>query len=227
MQVTDTLIDPRSILAAIQGSRLSYGSNAKGDSHVDLVVAEQLLSRMPDVHYTFVMGEIDRKFCEQRIAAGVAGEDKFLRTIPVSCTIRAPLKWWVELDTYKVGTVRQSNSLMHRTKAKGLFTDDDFDVTDTFRASPYFRTMVDNLNAVTALWLESGHRSDKWDVWTDWQDMVPRSYQYTSHWTANYAVLRLIYRVRKNHRMSSQWKPFCSWIESLPESWLITSAGKV
>jgi hypothetical protein len=189
------------ILDAISGSRLSYGSGGKSDSALD---AEGSLW----------LGDVDRAFVEARIAAGVAGEDKLLRTIPVSAFITAPLRWWVELDTYKVGTVRQSSSLMHRLASRGHFTADDFTTTTAPQA-------VALVNELCAAWLAAGgRRNHSSPEWVALQDAIPRGYLYTSHWCASYAVLRNIYAQRRHHRQG-EWHAFCAWAASLPHGWMI------
>ena len=206
MKFENTIIDERFILAAIHGARLSYGNGKNSDS--------ELFDGM------LCMGVEDTRFLQARLGAAVSGENKFLRTIPVSVVISAPMKFWTELDTYKIGTTRQSSSLMHRLASKGHFTIGDFDVLD--KSDSTFLAMLASLNHGYDKWLETGSmRHDKNPVWTQWQDMIPRSYIYTSHWTANYAVLRGIYFQRRNHRMR-QWQAFVEWINSLPHSWLIT-----
>ncbi len=209
MKIDRVLVYEPFIREAILGARLSYGSGGKSDSSL--------------VGDTLIIGDDDRKLC-RKLLVGAIGEDKFLRSIPVSAHITAPLKFWVELDTYKVGTVRQSSSLMHRVASRAEFTKEDFEIEDEQWTEPRMQVMLANLNGAVQDWLNttSGRRTDKWPEWTLWQDLVPRSFRYISHWYANYAVLSNIYYVRKNHRMSSQWRPFCQWIESLPHSWLIT-----
>lgn len=207
MQFKGTNVEQSFIKQAILGARLSYGNGKNSDS----------MLKMFELH----IGPEDERFLKARLNASAQGENKFLRVIPVSVFITAPLKWWVELDTYKVGTVRQSSSLMHRLASKGRFAPDDFDVLDS--ADPSFLAILDTLNAEYDKWIASGaRRHDKYPEWTAWQDLIPRSFLYESHWIANYAVLRNIYFQRKDHRMV-HWKKFLEWIENnLPHSWLIT-----
>lgn len=212
MKFERTLVFEPYILEAIHGARLSYGSNEKSDSYI--------LPRDDGTLWLHI-GPEDEKFIRNRVLAGVSGEDKLLRTIPVSVFITAPIKFWVELDTYRIGTTRQSSSLMHRLATKGEFTPDDFEVRDP--GSPRFRRMLNDLNEAYREWLDAGgRRNDKYVEWTDWQDLVPRSYLYKSHWYGSYANLRNIYFQRRNHRMK-QWKEFVSWIQELPHSWIITA----
>lgn len=214
MDFKHTIMDERFISEAIYGARLSYGNNAKSDS-------ELIPGALNGASHSYcLIGPDDRRFLEARLGAGISGEDKFLRTIPVSVVITAPLKWWVELDTYKIGTVRQSASLMHRLSSKGAFTAKDFEVRNPY--DPRFVRMLEDLNEAYQEWMEAGaRRHDKYPEWTEWQDLIPRSYLYESHWTANYATLRNIYFQRRHHRMRL-WQDFIGWMESLPHSWLLT-----
>lgn len=210
MKLEHTHVSQEFIIYAIWGARLSYGNQRNSDSTMGF--------GMDDFELT--VGSEDERFLKARLSASVQGENKFLRTIPVSVFITAPLKWWIELDTYKIGTVRQSSSLMHRLASKGRFTPDDFDVLDS--ADPAFLSILGALNAEYDHWIATGaRRNDKYPEWTAWQDLIPRSFVYESHWFANYAVLRNIYGQRKNHRMA-HWKTFLDWIDTLPHSWLIT-----
>ena len=203
LEITRTLVHEPFIFEAIDGCRLSYGSNEKMDSLDDNAL---------------VIGPVDRAFCEARLATQARGEDKFLRTIPVSVWLRAPLRWWVELDTYKVGTARQSSSLMHRMARDGELSADDF-TTSTDPA------LVVLANTKYYAWLQSGaKRNFTSREWLEFQDSIGRGFLYTSHWSASYAVLRNIYGQRRHHRMG-EWRAFCVWVETLPHSWLITHRG--
>lgn len=211
-----TLVDERFIYEAILGSRLSYGNGKNSDSMVFYV---------PEVDdFRLNLGMEDRRFIEARLNSGVHGEDKLTRCIPVSVRIKAPLKLLVELDTYKVGTVRQSSSLMHRVASRGHFVVEDFAFRDP--TADHVVNLIAEINRLYDLWIAEGpRRSDTQGEWTDWQDMIPRSYIYDSQWFTSYAVLRNIYFQRKNHRMGL-WKDFLGWMEALPHSFIITHERK-
>lgn len=195
----------QSILDAIMGSRLSYGSNSKSDSLMD---GDEL-----------VIGPEDKKFLQARITAGVGGENKFLRCIPVSVFILAPLRWWVDMDTYKVGTVRQSSSLMHYFKSRGELTAAQF----TSSTDP---RLIDIANEKYRSWIASGGGTNFTSrEWEEFQDSIPRGFLYTSQWCGSYAVLANIYRQRRAHRQK-EWRSFCMFIECLPHSWLMTTLEK-
>lgn len=143
-----------------------------------------------------------------------AGHDhgKFLRMLHVQTDITAPLYWWKQADTYKVGVTTNSCSTMHKIHAKE-FTLDDFscerlyaDVID----SP-FKAIVDYLNFFRGLYLQHEDKEDWWQM----IQLLPSSYNQKRTWDGNYAVLRAMYHARKNHKLD-EWQEFCRWIESLP-----------
>jgi hypothetical protein len=139
--------------------------------------------------------------------------------------LSASAKFWRELDTYKVGTVRQSDSLMHRLLSRGPFTEAEFDVSEEFRQSPTFKTYFTLLNELWHDWkAEGGRRNDRQSQkWQHMQDFVIASYVYTSQFTLNYEVMRNIYSQRKNHRMASQWRAFFDEVlVRLPFSEIVT-----
>lgn len=156
-----------------------------------------------------------------------AGPDhgKFLRMIGVSCDITGPLYWWKEMDTYKVGTVADSCSTMHKLAAK------EFELSD-FSNEHLLEDSIESLKRTIGLLneyrdeynsiMECGYKKEYW-----WQmiQLLPSSYNQKRTWTANYAVLRNIYRARKDHKLD-EWHTFCDWIELLPYSELITGKEK-
>lgn len=161
-----------------------------------------------------------------------AGPDhgKFLRMIGVSCDITGPLYWWKEMDTYKVGTVADSCSTMHRIAAKE-FEFDDFSHEKLIKSacmgiqeqniyrSPtqVLAVTIGCLNSYRELYLQTKDKKYWWQM----IQLLPSSYNQKRTWTANYAVLRNIYRARKDHKLD-EWHTFCDWIELLPYSELIT-----
>lgn len=164
-----------------------------------------------------------------------AGPDhgKFLRMIGVSCDITGPLYWWKEMDTYKVGTVADSCSTMHRIAAKEFELSDFSTEHLTDHCLMALSCIVDLLNNQRGLYLawdsippEMHDSFDpnihcKKDVWWQMIQLLPSSYNQKRTWTANYAVLRNIYRARKDHKLD-EWHMFCDWIKLLPYSELIT-----
>jgi hypothetical protein len=209
LEISRTIVHEPYIYEAIDGCRLSYGSNEKMDTAF----------LYPD-HQRIIIGPVDRAFCEARITAWARGDKKMLNTIPVSVWLRGPLRWFVELDTHKVGTTKQSSSLMHRLAKLGELKAEDFTPTTDPR-------LIEIANEHYRAWVASGgKRHSSNEAWTKFQDAIGRGYLYTAHWHANYRVLRELYPQRRDHRMADEWDTFCDWIESLPHSWLITYKGE-
>ena len=178
------------------------------------------------------LGENDLELMRLLASAG-PDHGKFLRMIGVSCDITGPLYWWKEMDTYKVGTVADSCSTMHKLAAK------EFELSDfsaehlTDNCLMALSCVVDMLNHLRGLYLAwDSFPTDqqelfdpnihcKKDVWWQMIQLLPSSYNQKRTWTANYAVLRNIYRARKDHKLD-EWHMFCDWIKLLPYSELIT-----
>lgn len=149
-----------------------------------------------------------------------AGSDhaKYLRMIVVYMDITAPRYFHHQLDTYKVGTVKNSCSTMH-TIHKRKFTEDDF-------ATKYVHLsyVVKKLNDCRDIYLVAKHTDDKELMEYSWQDLIdilPQSYIQKFTWMTNYEVLKNIYHSRRNHKLQ-EWRDFCKMIEALPYSQLIT-----
>lgn len=140
-----------------------------------------------------------------------AGQDhgKFLRMITVTLDITAPLYWWKEFDTYKVGTVANSCSTMHKIHSRDL-TVDDFS-HDHNNVPGWLEYTVGVLNACRERYLETKDKS--W--WYTMIQVLPTSYNQRRTVSLNYAVLRTMYHARKNHKLD-EWREFCRWVESLP-----------
>ena len=157
------------------------------------------------------IGENDLKLARTLAKAGT-DHAKFLRMITVWCDITAPLYWWKEFSTYKVGTVANSCSTMHKIADKE-FTLEDFSVehlTDDVIDNP-FKEIISCLNFFRELYLQNGDKEDWWQM----IQLLPSSYNQKRTVMLNYQVLRNIYHARKNHKLD-EWKEFCKWIESLP-----------
>lgn len=161
-----------------------------------------------------------------------AGTDhrKFMRMITVYLDITAPLYWWKEFDTYKVGTVANSCSTMHKIAAKE-FTFDDFSheklinsacmeiQEQHIRISPIqsLATTIECLNSYRDLYLQTNDKKYWWQM----IQLLPSSYNQRRTVMLNYEVLANIYKSRRNHKLD-EWHTFCDWIESLPYYELIT-----
>ena len=178
----------------------------------------------------FVLGENDYTLMKNLRNAGT-DHRKFMRMITVYLDITAPLYWWKEFDTYKVGTVANSCSTMHKIHAKEftlddfshehLFIDeDDYDLTKRMRTSSCQQLLLGTialLNASRNKYLET---KDK-EYWWQMIQLLPTSYNQKRTVMLNYEVLANIYKSRRNHKLD-EWHTFCDWIESLPYSELIT-----
>lgn len=164
----------------------------------------------------YVLGENDHSLM-QRLAKAGTDHRKFMRMMPVYVRITAPLYWWKEFDTYKVGTVANSCSTMHKIAEKE-FTLEDFSCEHMDIASKTcLETTIGYLNLFRQNFLEN---HDK-DIWWQMIQLLPSSYNQTRNVMLNYEVLANIYHSRKDHKLD-EWRELCSWIETLPYSELIT-----
>ena len=164
----------------------------------------------------YILGKNDLDLM-MKLAKGGDVHGKFLRMITVTVDITAPLYWWKEFDTYKVGTVANSCSTMHKIHAK-QFTRDDFSTDHLIpRMLEVLDVTIFNLNACRGNFLET--QDKKW--WWQMIQLLPSSYNQKRTVLLNYSVLRNIYTYRRNHKLD-EWHTLCHWIENLPYSELIT-----
>lgn len=183
----------------------------------------------------FVIGPNDLNLMK-RLSKGNGDDRKFMRDIVVYVDITAPLYWWKEFDTYKVGTVANSCSTMHKIHAKE-FTLDDFS-TDHFRndifgnyARESMEATIESLNWYRYVYLNGGDffgngkvtiaPKDK-DIWYTMIQLLPDSYNQKRTILFNYEVLHNMYVGRKNHKLDEWRETFCDWIRELPYSEIIT-----
>lgn len=164
----------------------------------------------------------------QRLSNAGTEHRKYMRMMPVYVRITAPLYWWKEFDTYKVGTVANSCSTMHKIQEKE-FTLEDFShehldirtrkiLEETIKALNDYRYIYINYNPAD---FEIKGCPSKKDIWWQLIQLLPSSYNQTRNVMMNYEVLANIYRQRKGHKLD-EWREVCKWIESLPYSELIT-----
>ena len=153
-----------------------------------------------------------------------AGTDhrKFMRMITVYVDITAPLYWWKEFDTYKVGTVANSCSTMHKIHAKE-FTMEDFSTEHLYPEvrEAFENTIIKYLNEARKTYNFLSDTPSKKDAWWQMIQLLPSSYNQKRTVMLNYEVLANIYKSRRNHKLD-EWHTFCDWIEKLPYSELIT-----
>lgn len=219
--------------AAIRGMRNPKNSWQKSDSGLclthgpdhcsDCVYADAGCNGYEaDLNTRYIIGSNDQKLMMTLRNAGT-DHRKFMRMITVYLDITAPLYWWKEFDTYKVGTVANSCSTMHKIHAKE-FTLDDFscehlvdelDFERTFKT--YLCITIDGLNEARNEYLETG---DKF-YWWQMIQLLPSSYNQRRTVLLNYEVLANMYKSRKNHKLD-EWRTLCEWMKTLPYSELIT-----
>ena len=155
----------------------------------------------------------------KRLAAGGPVHAKYRRMIAIYVDITAPLYWWKEFDTYKVGTVANSCSTMHKIADKE-FTIDDFSVNHlTDLSIEGFMALITYLNVLRDRYNLDKNKEDWWQI----IQLLPSSYNQKRTVMLNYEVLAGIYPMRKNHKLD-EWQEFCQWIEQLPYSELIVGS---
>ena len=174
----------------------------------------------------YCVGYNDNKLM-MNLAAGGPVHAKYRRMITVYLDITAPLYWWKEFDTYKVGTVANSCSTMHKITAKKFDTDDFSHEHLDVRTIEMLKSIVDILNDYRDLYVNYNTNDfeikgcpSKKDIWWQMIQLLPSSYNQKRTVMLNYEVLVGIYRWRKEHKLD-EWREFCRWIEQLPYSEII------
>ena len=182
---------------AIRGARNPMNSWAKSDSAYDAAG-------------NYILGENDLALAKKLCRAG-SDHRKFVRQILVSVDITAPLYWWKEFDTYKVATVANSTSTMHKIHAKPFETT-DFSVDKlSDGALAAFRQYMDYMEQTRRRFVETKDKRD----WYDLIQLLPSSYNQLRTVTMNYETLINIYYARRAHKLD-EWHVFCDWILTLP-----------
>ena len=216
--------------AAIRGMRNPLNSWEKSDSGYGCGNDKEYFCdkcsssfHCPSREKTYNIGPNDLDLMKRLRNAGT-DHRKFMRMITVYVDITAPLYWWKEFDTYKVGTVANSCSTMHKIHAKE-FTLEDFSCEHLFDtpesefndSMDVLKEVIDILNLYRDHFVKNPHRKDYW-----WQliQLLPSSYNQRRTVMLNYEVLANIYKSRRNHKLD-EWHVFCEWIENLPYSELI------
>ena len=169
----------------------------------------------------FTVGPNDHSLMMQLRNAGT-DHRKFMRMITVYLDITAPLYWWKEFDTYKVGTVANSCSTMHKIHAKE-FTLEDFSCEHLYPEvrEAFENTIIKCLNEARKTYNFLSDTPGKKDAWWQMIQLLPTSYNQKRTVMLNYEVLANIYKSRRNHKLD-EWHTLCDWIEELPYSELIT-----
>lgn len=182
---------------ALRGARNPLSSWAKSDSFYS-------------ENGEFVIGEIDLSLAH-RLAVSGSDHRKYLRQVFVSVDITAPIYWWKEFDTYKVGTTANSTSTMHRIHSKD-FSRDDFSTDHmTEGALGALDNMISFLEESRIKFTETKDKK----YWYDIIQLLPSSYNQMRTVTLNYENLINMYYARRSHKLD-EWHTFCDWIRSLP-----------
>lgn len=182
---------------AIRGARNPMNSWARSDSYYD-------------ENGKFVLGPADLDFASRLASAG-STHRKFLRQIFVSVDITAPLYWWKEFDTYKVGTVANSTSTMHKIHSKP-FSREDFSCDKmTDETLEMLDKVIEHLEKLRLKFVETKDKK----YWYDIIQFLPSSYNQMRTCTLNYENLIGMYALRKNHKLD-EWHVLAQWVEDLP-----------
>ena len=199
--------------SALRGMRNPMQSWYKSDSYFD--------------NGKYILGEEDIQLAKKLAMCG-ADHAKYLRQIYTTMDINAPLYWWKEMDTYKIGTVASSESTMHRLSCTPITKDYfSFDIelsnlkinpSDIRYSGDYALSFKDDVDTIVqicesyrALYLETNDKR----YWRALIQLLPSSWNQLRTWSGNYQVLRNIYHARKNHKLK-EWHDFCSVIKKLP-----------
>ena len=211
---------PEQWKAVIMGTRNPLNSWNRSDT---IIYEHELEDWHHDVVKTFNGIGFNDHDLMMRLRNAGTDHRKFMRMITVYLDITAPLYWWKEFDTYKVGTVVNSCSTMHKIHAKEL-TLEDFSCEHLTAESIAFglEPIIDILNKNRELYLQwKNIDEEKKTLWWQMIQLLPTSYNQKRTVMLNYEVLANIYKSRRNHKLD-EWHTFCDWIEELPYSELIT-----
>lgn len=182
---------------AIRGARNPMNSWGRMDSYYDETGR-------------YVLGPNDLDLAKRLARAG-SDHRKYLRMVFVSVDITAPLYWWKEYDTYKIATVANSTSTMHKIHSRPFSLADfscDHMTPDTLA---FMNTIIEKLEEIRLRYIENKNKDD----WYDMIQLLPTSYNQMRTCTLNYETLINIYHARKNHKLA-EWHTLCDWIETLP-----------
>lgn len=231
--------------AAIRGMRNPMNSWDKSDSAFGRNLAIPYAQNNPSIWFNkygveMYIGDNDLDLMHRLCVAGT-DHRKFMRMIVVYCDITAPLYWWKEFDTYKVGTVANSCSTMHKIHAKE-FTIDDFsyehlveeandceigvywgtDGVSEIEPKDLLELTIEGLNKYRNAYLETKDKKYWWQM----IQLLPSSYNQKRTVMMNYEVLNNIYTSRRTHKLN-EWRDFCDWAKTLPHSKLITKQSDI
>jgi hypothetical protein len=212
---------------AIRGMRNPMNSWKQSDSDWEFIEDPAIIN--PDDQVKFILGDKDEELMLKLNAAGTS-HSKYRRMIAVWVDITAPLYWWKEFDTYKVGTVANSCSTMHKLASRDL-TLSDFSWEHLIYAEPIpdrsvtaaglLKLTIDILNQYRKMYFETGKK----EYWWQMIQLLPTSYNQERTVMLNYEVLAKIFNDRKGHKLD-EWRDFLEWIKMLPYSEIIIGKGE-
>ena len=183
---------------AIRGARNPMNSWARSDSYYD-------------ENGQYILGENDLSLAKRLRNAGTSDHRKYLRQVMLSVDITAPMYWWKEYDTYKVATVANSTSTMHKIHSKPFEIDDFSHDHLTENGLKVLKGIIDEMEKIRLEYVETKDKA----LWYDLIQLLPSSYNQMRTCTLNYETLINIYKSRKHHKLE-EWRSFCEWIETLP-----------
>lgn len=214
------LASPEQMEFIIEGMRNPMNSWEKSDSYSSYIFNVENKA----AHKIFNLNENDHSLMQRLSNAGTEHR-KYMRMMPVYVRITAGHAWWSEFDTYKIGTVRNSCSKMHKIHVMG-FDLDSFDHEGIDEVGERAVSTFDTVRS-TLLWLSNMfNETNKKKYWRAIIELLPMGFHLTANVELNYEVLANIYRQRKNHKLD-EWREFCKWIESLPYSELIVDGEEI
>ena len=203
--------------AAIRGMRNPMNSWDRSDSDCKTIIRDN------GKYVEDFIGDNDLKLMRQLAKSGPV-HAKYRRMITVTCDITAPMFWWAEFDTYKVGTVRNSCSKMHKIHSKELLNE-DFSCEGCREIGSWatlcFVTVQNTCNKLREKYNETKDKK----YWRALIELLPESYNQRATVQLNYEVLAGMYYWRKDHKLD-EWHTFCEWVGSLPYSQIITGGNE-
>ena len=215
---------------AIRGMRNPKNSWDKSDSGYcqrdllrDCTTCVHKDHNYPACYSRFDIGPNDYELMMKLAKAGT-DHRKFMRMIVVYADITAMQPWWSEFDTYKVGSVRNSCSKMHKIHVKE-FTEEDFEHTGIDECGDFTKTVFKAVVEQCEVLRKKFNVTQEKKYWRALIELLPEGYRMRATVMLNYEVLSNIYKSRRGHKLT-EWQDFCSWIETLPYSELITGEEK-
>lgn len=203
--------------AAIRGMRNPMNSWDRSDSDCKTIIRDN------GKYVEDFIGNNDLKLMKQLAKAGPV-HAKYRRMITVTCDITAPMFWWAEFDTYKVGTVRNSCSKMHKIHSSELYNI-DFSVEGCREVGSWATLCFANVQNTCNKLIKKYNETKEKKYWRALIELLPESYNQRATVQLNYEVLAGMYYWRKDHKLD-EWHTFCEWVESLPYSEIITGENE-